>query len=710
MRRKIPVRQPEARDLLVEIGTEELPPRALRDLESAFVDGVVARLKDAGLTHGAVRSFATPRRLAVLVKDLAARQPDQDIVKRGPPASAARDPGGGWTRAAMAFAQANGVSPEKLERRTESKGEFLYFVGRRLGAATPALVPSIVSEALAALPVPKMMRWGASDALFVRPVHWVLMLWGGAILGARLFDLPAGRETRGHRFHAPRPLRIANPAAYEQALATRGWVIADFSARRARVRDQVTTLAAKLGGGAGGRAVFDDALLDEVTALVEWPVAIEGRFEDRFLALPREVLISTLQAHQRYFPVEDAAGRLMPWFIAVSNIKSRQPARVRAGNERVVRPRLTDAAFFWEQDRRLSLNSRRAALAAVTFQAKLGSLADKSARVRALAAELATALGGPPDLATRAAELCKCDLLTAMVGEFPDLQGIMGSYYARADGEPPEVCEALREVYLPRGAGDSLPATKSGAALSLADRLDTLAGIFAIGQKPSGTKDPFGLRRAAIGVLRILIEGGHDLDVVALLERAVALQPVQGVRVAAEIYDYLLERLRAYVDENAVRLVGGPATTEMFDAVLAARPRSPLDFVARLRALKGFLAGPAAASLIAANKRTANILVKSAGTAHRAGTVAPEALREPAEKHLHAALQLHRDSVRRAIERQDYAGALADLSKLRPEVDAFFDNVMVMDADPTLRANRLGLLGELRSLFTGVADLSRLPG
>lgn len=700
----------ERQDFLVEIGTEELPPKALRTLELALGEALRAGLAERGLAHRGLRTFATPRRLAVSVRGLDVRERDQAVVKRGPPASAARDASGAWSRAATAFAASNGVAPEALEKRAEGKGEFLYFVGTRSGAETASLLPAMVGTALASLPIPRMMRWGAGNAEFVRPVHWIVLLFGREPIAARLFDIDSGPFTRGHRFLAPRPLRLTSPAGYERALATRGRVIADFSARRERVREQVLALAASVTGAPGARAVFDEALLEEVTALVEWPVALAGRFEERFLSLPREVLVSTLQEHQRYFPVEDASGALTPWFITVCNIESREPDRVRAGNERVVRPRLADAAFFYEQDRRSPLAALAPALANVTFQARLGSLADKSQRVAILAAEIAPGLGADPALATRAAELSKCDLVSSMVGEFPDLQGIMGRYYALADGEPAEVAEALREQYLPRTAGDGLPATATGAALALADKLDTLAGIFALGQKPTGAKDPFGLRRAAIGVLRILLEGGFDLDLRALLVRAVALQPVAGERPAGEVYEYVLERLRGWFLEHGTEAgAEGAVTTEMFDAVLAADPGSPLDVRARLQALGKFLALPQSASLTAANKRIANLLRKSAeGIA--LGAVNPSVLREPAEIALHAALQGRGSVVRTALAARDYAQALGELAALRPEVDGFFDAVMVVDPDPELRANRLALLAQLRSLFTGVADLSRLPG
>ena len=713
----------EKRDFLVEIGTEELPPKALRVLEQAFAAELGSGLAKAGLKHGELRSFATPRRLAVRIRRLAARQPDQKIERRGPPVNAAFDAEGLPTRAAQSFAATCKTSMEGLQRRDEGKGTFLYYVGVKAGAATVELLPGLVQTVLDALPIPRRMRWGAGEAQFVRPVHWIVMLYGKEVVPANLLGTSSGNSTQGHRFHAPKPLRLSSPSVYERTLHARGYVVADFEARRSVIRDGVAAVAT----GLGGRPLMSDALLDEVTALVEWPVPLAGRFEERFLSLPREVLISTLEDHQRYFPVAGADGGLLPHFITVANIESRDPAVVVAGNERVVRPRLADAAFFWEQDRKSPLADRAEELAKVTFQAKLGSLGDKTRRVMALAVDIAEACG-PSNThdgngvaqARRAAELCKCDLLTAMVGEFPELQGIMGSYYALADGEAVEVASAIREHYQPRGAGDELPVTAAGTTLAIADKLDTLAGIFAIGEKPTGTKDPFGLRRAAIGIVRILIEKRLELDVPRLLERAVTRvredieksaaaagkpAPVLVTNgIAAEVYGYILERLRAYYLERTAATI----TTEMFDAVLASRPASPLDFDARLAALSTFLALPEAASLTAANRRVANILRKASESAP--SQIDQEALLLAAERQLFAAMQERRDGVTAAAARKDYAGALALLAQLRPVVDAFFDQVMVMDEDLKLRANRLALLARMRELFAGVADLSRLPG
>lgn len=700
-------RRAERRDFLIELGTEELPPKALRTLELAFAEELRARTHQAALRFGEVESFATPRRLAVLLRRLASHQPDQRIVRRGPSLRASFDAAGVPTRAGLAFAQSVGVTLETLGTERDDKGnEYLRFEGLKQGAAAVSLLPALVQQSLEALPIPRRMRWGESEALFVRPVHWLLMLYGSELVPASILGIHAGTSSFGHRFMAPGPLRIASPGTYERLLQRRGKVLAGFEMRRNTIRAQVEAFAAQL----EGRALIAEALLEEVTALVEWPVAIAGQFEARFLSLPREVLIAVLQHHQRYFALEDNAGNLLPRFITISNVESPNPELIRAGNERVVRPRLADAEFFWQQDRRQSLAARLTDLAAVTFQAQLGSQAQRTARIEALAAAIAASIGADVAASRRAALLCKCDLLTAMVGEFPELQGVMGRYYALADGEAGAVAEAIREHYLPRGAGDALPASALGDALALADKLDTLAGIFAIGHKPSGTRDPFGLRRAAIGVVRIVLEHRLELDLVALLEHAAALQPVANANPRAadsamEIYDFLLERLRAQYLERAA---DNGVTTELFDAVLATRPRSLLDFDARLSALARFIARPEGLSLAAANKRIANILRKSADSVNQ--NVDPQRLREEPERALHGALEALRARVLAATAERQYAGALELLATLKPAVDHFFDRVMVNDPDHSLRDNRVALLLQLRTLFGGIADLSRLPG
>jgi len=700
-------RRAERRDFLIELGTEELPPKALRTLELAFAEELRARAHQAALHFGEVESFATPRRLAVLIRRLASHQPDQRIERRGPSLRASFDAAGAPTRAGLAFAQSVGVALDQLGTERDDKGnEYLRFEGLKQGAAAMSLLPALIQQSLDALPIARRMRWGDSEAQFVRPVHWLLMLYGSQLVSASILGLPAGGSSFGHRFMAPGPLRIASPGTYQRLLQRRGKVLAGFQMRSDTIRAQVEAIAAQL----GGRALITEALLEEVTALVEWPVAIAGQFEARFLSLPREVLIAVLQHHQRYFALEDNAGNLLPRFITISNIESPMPELIRAGNERVVRPRLADAQFFWQQDRKQPLAARLMGLAAVTFQAQLGSQAQRTTRIEALGAAIAASIGADVAASRRAAQLCKCDLVSAMVGEFPELQGVMGRYYALADGEPGAVAEAIGEHYLPRGAGDALPGSTLGDVIALADKLDTLAGIFAIGHKPSGTRDPFGLRRAAIGILRIVLEHRLELDLVALLERAAALQPLAdaGARAAAsaaEIYDFLLERLRSqYLERAPERGV----STELFDAVLAARPRSLLDFDARLAALARFVVRPEGLSLAAANKRIANILRKSPAGADL--KVDPQRLREEPERALYGALEALRAGVLAAIAERQYAGALELLATLKPAIDHFFERVLVNDPDYALRDNRLALLAQLRALFSGIADLSRLPG
>jgi glycyl-tRNA synthetase beta chain len=700
----------DAACLLIEIGTEELPPLGLPTLSAALTAGIVKGLTELGIAHGAVRSFATPRRLAVSIEACAERAADRSIERRGPPAANAFDASGAPSGAAIAFAKSCGVEVAALSRLTTDKGSWLSFRGTERGAETRASIAAILARAIADLPIAKRMRWGAGTAEFVRPVHWIVLLFGREIVPAEILGLNSDRITHGHRFHAPEPIVLETAESYEAALAA-AKVVADFARRRESIRIGVTALAAE----SGGRALIETELLDEVTALVEWPVPIAGRFEERFLALPREVVIATVQDHQRYFPVENADGRLMNRFITVSNLESRDPAKIREGNERVVRPRLSDAAFFWDQDRKLKLEEHAAKLAGVTFQAKLGNYADKTRRVAALAEAIGEqwAIGAGPGAGAgagaggaalaRAAVLSKADLMTAMVGEFPELQGTMGRYYAAAEGEPDEVSRALEEQYRPRFAGDALPATKTGRALSVADKIDTLVGIFAIEQRPTGTKDPFGLRRAALGVLRILIEAAIDLDLGAMLEVSAAAQPVQRPGTAAEVYGFMIERLRGLLLERA-----DGTTPEMIDAVLTVGRRSPYDIELRLQALKGFLQLPDAVILAAANKRIANILKKSA--VEDSVRVDATLFAEPAERQLYADLQERSGPVLAAIGERRYAESLRLLASFRTSIDGFFAAVMVMDENPARRDNRLALLAAVRKLFSGVADLSRLPG
>jgi glycyl-tRNA synthetase beta chain len=685
-----------SQDLLFELGTEELPPLSLETLSRALADGITAVLGALSIEHGTVRRYATPRRLAVLIERVAERSPDRVVERRGPPLTSAFDAAGKPTQAAIKFAQGCGVEVGALERLTIDKGAWLVYRGTQPGADTASVLGRVIAQAVSALPIARRMRWGAGSAEFVRPVHRIVLLFGTDVLPIEVLGLTAGRLTEGHRFHAPRPISLSSPAAYVKRLE-RARVVASFEERRARINAAVSAAAVE----AGGTALVDEALLDEVTALVEWPVPIVGRFEARFLALPREVVIATIKDHQRYFPIEGPEGKLTDAFVTVSNIESKEPDRVREGNERVVRPRLADAAFFWEQDLKQPLAVHAERLGQVVFQTRLGSFADKSARLKVLALELAAALGLGQEPVARAAALAKADLMTQMVGEFPELQGVMGRYYALEEGVPPQIAQAIEEHYRPRFAGDELPGGMTGRVLALADRIDTLTGIFAIEERPSGTKDPFGLRRAALGVLRILVEGGIDLDLQRCIERAAALQSVQRPGVVEEASEFINERLKGYLIERE-----GGVSIEMVEAVLALRPRSPLDALARLRALRDFLGRAEAAQLVALNKRIANILRKAP-----AGEAAARAsLTEPVEQQLADALEGLGARLPALLEARRYTEALHAAIALGEPIEAFFNGVMVMDEDPARRSRRLSLLREAQRCLMGVADLSRLPG
>ena len=686
-------------DFLVELGTEELPPTTLNTLMRAFADEVERGLGEARLAHGEITAYASPRRLAVIVEDLALAQASRDVQQKGPPVRIAFDDQGEPQAPALAFAKKCGVDVAALERIATDKGEWLVHNATEDGQATADLVGPIVSDALSRLPIARRMRWGDGDAEFVRPVHWLVMLHGHDVVDTTVLGLTAGRQTRGHRFHAPAPFNIPEPSAYAELLESQGRVVVDVSRRRALIETGVAEQAAAIDGVAmGGPALFD-----EVTALVEWPVPLLGRFEESYLALPKEVVTSTLTGHQRYFPVADADGRLLNAFVTVANLDSKDPEQVKDGNERVIRPRLADAAFFFDSDRKATLASRVPTLDKVVYQQGLGTLGDKTRRVEAIARHVAAALGHADEHVARAATLAKCDLVTGMVGEFPELQGTMGAYYAEADAEPAAVVASIREQYLPRHAGDELPATKDGQILALADRLDTLAGIFALGKRPSGNRDPFGLRRAALGIVRILIECELELDLKAAIAHAVSLQPVDDMddNVDAGIYTFIAERLRRYFQDRDAEL-----ETTTLDAVMARQPASLLDFAHRLNAVKEFLVLDEAESLAAANKRIANILKKSEEQGGK--TIDASLFEEAAEEELHAAMERVGNIVRPMLANHDYTKALSELAALREPVDRFFDDVMVMTDDEAVRANRLVLLGELRTLFLDVADVSRL--
>lgn len=699
---------PARSDFLLEIGVEELPPKALRGLDRTFRNEFRRGLEEAGLEFDGVDSFASPRRLAVVARKLAARQPSRVVEKRGPPLAAARGSGGEWSRAAQGFAESCDCRPEDLETLSTDKGEWLLYRGRLAGKRAASLLPEIAARALKRLPVGRAMRWGDGDQEFIRPVHWVVMLHGKRVVPGRLFGRRSGRRSSGHRFMGQKRLSLQSAAGYAAALHDQGRVIADFAQRREAILRLAQDEATRL----GGTLVSSPELVDEITGLVEWPVALTGRFEQRYLSLPDEVIVASLQEHLRFFPVRDSSGALLPGFVLISNLESRNPAAVGAGAERVVRARLKDAEFFFERDCSEPLGGRVGGLARVRYQQGLGSLGDRTERLRKLAGGLAADTGAVAATAKRAALLCKADLLTGMVGEFPGLQGVMGAHYARHDGEDEDVCIAVVEHYAPRHAGDTLPGSPAGRALALADRLDMLAGLFAIGRRPKGASDPFGLRRAALATLRICIEGGVDLNLPARLGEALDLQPSAGKDSAGlvhELHGFVMERLRAwYLDGLHPEAADVEVSAELFAAVRARSPASPLDFHRRLLALHAFLARPAAADLSSANKRIANILRSAAG--ERFGSVDASLLREPEEQTLRAAYLLLLPQYRQRLDDFDYGGALELLASLRQPLAAFFDKVMVMSEDDALRANRLALLAGIRETLLQLADFSLLPG
>ena len=738
----------DVNDLLVEIGTEELPPKALRTLSESFAAELAAELDAAGLAHGTPAPYATPRRLAVLVPGVPGTQPDRDVERRGPPLARAFDGNDEPTKAALGFARSVGVEVDRLVRIETGDGAWLGYRSTKAGAPLASLLSGMVERALARLPVPRRMRWADRDTEFVRPVHWVVLMHDSEVIEAEILGIASGRATRGHRFHHPGDIVLRHAGEYATALRREGHVVARFEERMDIIRDQVQRAADEL----DGRARIDPALLEENAALVEWPVAVAGHFDTEFLDLPDAVLIATMQGHQRYFPVADGGGALMPYFVAVSNIESRNTETVRAGNERVIRPRLSDAAYFFDTDRRRRLETRLEELGDIVFQRKLGSLRAKSHRVAALARRVARAMGGAGEevaYAERAGLLAKCDLVTEMVGEFPELQGVMGREYARRDGEPPAVADAIGELYMPRFADDGIPCTAAGRAVAIADKLDTIAGCVSLGQIPTGDRDPFALRRAALGTLRIMIEGGLDLDLGEMIEAAFecyaepAREAPDGARegapddmatpvvtaspdTAAEVRRFMVDRLRAYFADRSI-------PTDVFNAVLAKEPAKPLDFAMRVRAVEAFRALPEAASLAAANKRIRNILrqAKQGGIdipdkaddssfrsdTERALSGMPDAedeivhMRKPpedAERSLAAMLDGIEPRVRVMLDAGEYTGALASLAGLRDDIDHFFDTVKVMDDDETLRGNRLALLARIGALFMETADISLL--
>ncbi|SBR52498.1 glycine--tRNA ligase subunit beta [Halomonas sp. HL-93] len=682
--------------LLLELGAEELPPTALDALSDAFAAGIEKGLLEAEIPFQKVTAYATPRRLAVQVAALANKQPDREVERRGP-ALAAAFKDGVPTKAAEGFARSCGVSVDELIHLETDKGTWLGYREQQPGENVQALLPDILRKAIHGLPVPKNMRWGSSRIEFSRPVHWLLALYGNEVVAAEALGLQASRTTYGHRFHAPDAIQLEHADDYLDALEN-AFVLADRQQRRERIREQVLAEAEVQ----EANAVIDEDLLIEVSGLVEWPVALTGSFDERFLEVPAECLVSSMKANQKYFHLLDDQGKLKPLFITISNIDSADPQQVISGNEKVIRPRLADAAFFYDTDRKHSLASRIPQLESVVFQQQLGTLADKARRNTAIATFIAQQINGDVNHAQRAVALAKCDLVTEMVLEFPELQGIMGRYYAEQDGEAAEVAQALEEQYLPRYASDAIPQTPTGQALALADRLDTLVGIFGIGQRPTGAKDPFALRRASIGMLNILVKGRLNLDLRELL--SVAAEQHQGLPKAdglvEDVLTYMLDRFRAWGQEEGI-------TAEMYLAVRARPVSKPLDFARRLRAVKAFAQREEASALAAANKRVSNILSKQE---HDGSTqVDQNLLHEQAEQALFKAVAASQQHVAPLFAAGDYQQALDALATLREPVDSFFDQVMVMADDEAVRRNRLALLASLQALFLEVADISQLP-
>jgi len=703
----------DLKPLLVEIGTEELPPKALDELSAAFVRGFCEGLAKRGIAVDAAgaKVYNSPRRLAAIVPDVATMQPAQKSEVLGPYLNIGLDATGAPTPALRGFAAKSGIAVEDLQRTSDAKGERFVARSEKPGQPTAALMQDIIAEALKALPIPKPMRWGDHDFAFVRPVHWLVILHGEQIVDAEIFGIKSGRESRGHRFMHPQAVAIASPDAYVDTLRAAN-VLADPAERRARVASEV----ARAAQATGGKPRLADALRDEISNLVEWPSAVACAFERDFLAVPPEALITTMETNQKFVPVFDSGGKLTEHFIGVANIESKDPSEIRKGYERVIRPRFADAKFFYDEDRKSPLAAHQQALKSVTYQQQLGSVWDKCVRVAELARVIANRSGVDAALATRAAALSKCDLMTRMVGEFPELQGVMGRYYANADGENADVATALDEFYRPRFAGDGIAQGRIAQVLATAERLDTLAGIFAVGGKPTGSKDPFALRRAGLGLARTLIEGGFELDLEAVLREAVellpAIAPPKDSKAAAKsapadskqgltdaLLDFIFERLRGYYAEQGF-------SADQFDAVRAVDPETLPDFDRRLRAVAEFAKLPEAAALAAANKRIGNILKQAPDDA--AGRVDPALLDAGAERELHAHVEKAVAAIAPMANANHYVDMLRTLATLRAPVDAFFDQVMVMDENPAKRRNRIALLAGLRRLFLQVADISLL--
>ena len=684
------------KNFLVEIGTEELPPKALKTLATSFAGNVEAELNQAGLSFDKIEWFAAPRRLAVKVLNLATQQPSKEIEKRGPAVSAAFDAEGKPTKAAEGWARGCGITVDQAERIATDKGEWLVHRAKIEGQPTKNLLNDIVANALAKLPIPKPMRWADKTVQFIRPVHTVTMLLGDELIEGEILGVASARTIRGHRFLGEKEFEIQHADQYPQLLREKGSVVADFNERKAEILAKSQAKATALGGVAD----IEESLLEEVTSLVEYPNVLAAKFEERFLAVPAEALVYTMKGDQKYFPIYDKDGKLLPHFIFVSNINPEDPTAIIEGNEKVVRPRLTDAEFFFKTDLKQKLVDRLPRLETVLFQQQLGTLKDKTDRIEQLAGEIAKQIGADEAKAKRAGLLSKCDLMTNMVFEFTDTQGVMGMHYARHDGEDEEVAVALNEQYMPRFAGDELPKSLVASAVALADKFDTLTGIFGIGQAPKGSADPFALRRAALGALRIIVEKNLPLDLEDLVKKSAALfgDKLTNKNVVTDVVDFMLGRFRAWYQDEGIAV-------DVIQAVLARRPTRPADFDARVRAVSHFRTLDSAEALAAANKRVSNILAKADVAI---GEINLTACVEPAEKALAEAVLALRTEVQPLIAQGDYTAVLDKLANLRAPVDSFFDNVMVNAEDPALRQNRLAILNTLQDLFLQVADISVL--
>ncbi|WP_305460137.1 glycine--tRNA ligase subunit beta [Photobacterium leiognathi] len=684
------------KNFLIELGTEELPPKALRTLAEAFAANFEAELKAADLPHDGIKWYAAPRRLALKVTGLAENQPDKVVEKRGPAIASAFDADGNPTKAAQGWARGNGITVDQAERMVTDKGEWLLFKQEVKGQPAQALLPELAAAALAKLPIPRPMRWGDKDTQFIRPVKTLTMLLGDELVEGTILGVASARTIRGHRFMGEAEFTIDNADQYPAILEERGKVMADYEARKAII----VADAQKAAQAVGGTADLEDDLVEEVTSLVEWPVVLTASFEEKFLKVPSEALVYTMKGDQKYFPVYDAEGKLVPKFIFVSNIISNDPSQIISGNEKVVRPRLADAEFFFNTDLKSKLIDRLPQLETAIFQKQLGTIKDKTDRITELAGYIADKIGADVDNAKRAGLLAKCDLMTSMVFEFTDTQGVMGMHYARHDGEQEDVALALNEQYMPRFAGDQLPSTPVSSAVAMADKLDTIVGIFGIGQAPKGS-DPFALRRASLGVLRIIVENGYDLDLVDLVAKAHSLfgDKLTNNNVDSDVIEFMLGRFRAWYQDAGFSI-------DVIQAVLAMHPTQPADFDKRVKAVSHFRELDAAESLAAANKRVGNILAKFDGELPT--SVDNSLLVEAAEKELAEKVTAVVAALEPVFAAGDYQTALTELASLREPVDAFFDNVMVMADDEKLKVNRLALLNLLRNQFLKVADISLL--